>query len=202
MLLAAFGALVTVSLGVRYAGDHGPSPLDSVLALDLIAALSRQPELLRLLVAPSRAWVLVPVLLVAAVAAALGRRWDALALVVTGPALAVALNTWVLKPVFGRHYGDHLAYPSGHTVSLVAVCTVLAVCARPGVATVLSAVIGALLTVAAGAGMIVLGYHYATDIVGGAAFSSAVVLALAAVLRALSPPRRHPAARPRPERAR
>ncbi len=105
-------------------------------------------------------------------------------LAVTGPALAVAVNTWVLKPAFGRYYDDHLAYPSGHTVSLVATVTVVALSVSTTRTRVLTVVVGVVLTGCAAVGMAGLGYHYVTDVVGGAATAVAVTLGMAPPVRA------------------
>lgn len=182
---ALVGILITVLLGVPLAGENGPDPVDRVLTRWLEHALGGQFELMWLFVAPAQPAVLLPVLSVVVLVLVAGRRWTELLVAVAGPALAVALNTWVLKPAFGRfYYDDHLAYPSGHTVSLAAVATVLVLLARPGPATAVITAIGVLTVAAAGAGAVVLGYHYPTDIVGGAAFGVAVVCAVAAVVNA------------------
>ena len=140
-------------------------------------------DFLTFLVLSTQPYVLVPaILLVAAVCLAARRRRDAL-LAVAGPSIAISLNTWALKPLFDREatgpgVANTLAYPSGHTVSLVSTLVVLTLLARPGVATAVTAVIGAVLLAAAGLGMIGLGYHYFTDIVGGTLFATAEVFAL------------------------
>ncbi|GAB3478609.1 phosphatase PAP2 family protein [Amycolatopsis cihanbeyliensis] len=191
--------LLMVLLGVPHAGDTGPDALDAAVATAVHSAFAGQDALLRLLVLPTQPAVLLGVLGVLAVTCVLQRRRTGLALVLLGPALAVAVNTWLLKPLFGRYYDDHLAYPSGHTVSLVAVLTVLALLARPRTATRLVILLGCLLLTAAGIGMIGLRYHYLTDILGGAACAVAVVLALAVGLEAAIPARSVPdPGRPRP----
>ncbi|WP_245788467.1 phosphatase PAP2 family protein [Amycolatopsis marina] len=179
------GLIVTLLLGIVYAGDRGPGPFDQSIMSRIEESTANQDTLLRLLVLPTEPIVLLPLLAVLALTALLGRGKRELALVLAGPAVAVALNTWLLKPAFGRYFDDHLAYPSGHAVSLVAVFTVLAVLARPGVATRLVVGIGVLLTLGAGVGMAALGYHYPTDVLGAAAFAIAVVLGIAAGLERL-----------------
>ncbi|NKY32137.1 phosphatase PAP2 family protein [Nocardia speluncae] len=106
------------------------------------------------------------------------RRWWETATVVLAPELAVAVNTWALKPWWGRPLHDYLAYPSGHTVHLVSVITALVLLLR---STRARAVIVALATAgwcAGAAGMIALDYHHATDIVGGAAAGISLTIAL------------------------
>ncbi|WP_432852104.1 phosphatase PAP2 family protein [Amycolatopsis sp. CA-161197] len=181
-LVAVLCALATVALGLGYAGGHSPGALDT-WAAQAIAGLG--PTTLNVLVLPTEPYVLIPAIaVIAGVCLYLRRRTDAL-LAVAGPALAVALNTWVLKPLFDRWKNDILVYPSGHTVSLVTVLVMLVLLARPKVLTV---VLGVVLLCCAAIGMIGLGYHYLTDIVGGTFFATAVVTGLRAVT-----PRRVPA---------
>lgn len=176
--LAVAAALLagTLALGVVFAGQRTASGFDAAAA----GVVENWPALLlRVLVLPTEPPVVLAAMTLTALVCALRRRWAAAAFVLAAPALAVAVNTWLLKPAFGRVYDDHLAYPSGHTVSLVSVLTVLAVLAR-GATRAAVAAAGAALTVLAGAGMVGLGYHYLTDVAGGAAFATATALALSA----------------------
>ncbi|MEV6904372.1 phosphatase PAP2 family protein [Amycolatopsis sp. NPDC051372] len=181
-LVAVLCALATVALGLVYAGGRSPGALDAGAA-QAIAGLGHTT--LNVLVLPTEPYVLIPAIVVIAGACLyLRRRTDAL-LAVAGPALALALNTWVLKPLFDRWKNDILVYPSGHTVSLVTVLVVLVLVAKPKVVTVVLSVV---LLCCAAIGMIGLGYHYLTDIVGGTFFATAVVTGVRAVT-----PRRVPA---------
>lgn len=132
---------------------------------------------LHVLVFPTEPYVLLPVLaLLAGWCLYRSRRRDAL-FVVLAPALAVAANTWVLKPLFDRWKGDTLVFPSGHTVSLVATLVVGFVLVH-GRARTVTTVVGVVLLVGAAAGMVGLGYHYLTDVVGGTFFAVFAVLAV------------------------
>src|SRR5262245_56386569 len=116
-IVAGVCALLTLALGLVVAGDHTPSGLDAAVA----AAVTGWPRgLLTALVLPTEPYVILPAIAVLVVLF----RSDAL-FVVLAPALAVAVNTWVLKPLFDRWKGDTLVYPSGHTVSLVATLVVV-----------------------------------------------------------------------------
>jgi membrane-associated phospholipid phosphatase len=97
--------------------------------------------------------------------------------------VAVVLNTWVLKPLFDRWKNDTLVYPSGHTVSMVATVAVVwfLVSGRAVTAAVVAAV-GAVLLAGVTLGMMGLGYHYVTDVVGGTAFAVFVVVILWSVI--------------------
>lgn len=106
------------------------------------------------------------------------RRWDITATAVSAPTVALALSTWAAKPLFDRWYDDHLAYPSGHTTALVSTLTVLVLASPPAWRRGLT-VAAAAVTVLAGLGLVGLGHHYATDVVGGAALAVAVALVVA-----------------------
>ena len=193
----AFGALacalVTCVIGLYYTGGSGPRAFDTSIKNVLDAHLADHRELLRFLVLSTQPYVLLPVIvLIVTVCAIGGRRQDAV-LAALGPAVAVSANTWVLKPLFDRQNEGLLAYPSGHTVSLVSTLAVLTLLARPGATTGIVIAIGALLLTAAGIGMIGLGFHYFTDIVGGTFFAVAVVFALRLAISRLST---HPSREP------
>lgn len=144
---------------------------------------TRQHALLELLVLPTEPYVLIPLIALITALCALQRRWHDAALCIAGTTMPVALNTWVLKPLFDHRLQDWLAYPSGHTVSLVATLTVLVLLARQGIAHVVMAVVAVAVTVAAGIGLVALGYHYPVDVVGGACVAVAAVLTLSLVTR-------------------
>ncbi|MBK1788785.1 phosphatase PAP2 family protein [Prauserella sp. ASG 168] len=187
MPVAAACAVVFAVLGVVFAGERTPGAVDGAVA-NTIEGLA--DGLLRVFVLPTEPPVLLAVLGVLVAVTVWRRDRAALALVVAAPAVAVSVNTWVLKPAFGRVYDDHLAYPSGHTVSLVAVLTVLAVLARPGPPRAATVVTGVVLTALAGIGMVGLEYHYLSDVLGGAAFAVAATLGLAALVGASARHRR------------
>jgi membrane-associated phospholipid phosphatase len=190
--VAVICALAALAMGLYYAGDTGPRGFDTSIKNALDTRLAGSRDLLTFLVVSTQPYVLVPlIVLVIAVCLAVGRRRDAL-LAALGPAIALSANTWILKPLFDRQsigFGIEgtLAYPSGHTVSLVSTLVVLALLARPGLATAMVTAMGTVLLIAAAVGMIELGYHYFTDIVGGTFFAVAVVFTLQILIGRLSP---------------
>jgi membrane-associated phospholipid phosphatase len=197
-VVAVLCAVAMLAIGLYYAGDTGPRGFDASIKASLDTHLAGSGDLLTLLVLATQPYVLIPViLLVVVVCLVLRRRQDAL-LALLGPAVGISANTWVLKPLFDRQsigvgLEGTLAYPSGHTVSLVTTLTVLTLLARPGLATAVISAMGAILLVAAAVGMIELGYHYFTDIVGGTFFAVAVVFALRILIGRLWP---HPSREP------
>ena len=178
--LAAMCALLALGLGIPFAGERTPSTLDTAAA-DAAAHLG--PGLLDVLVLPTEPYVLLPALALAVLYCLKTRRRTDAARVIGGPAIAVALTTWVLKPLYDRWKNDTLVYPSGHTVSLVATLTVLVLLTRKLIALVIADVV----VLAAATGLVGLGYHYLTDVIGGALFGAAVALLTWSV------PRRAPA---------
>ncbi|GGS50204.1 phosphatase PAP2 family protein [Actinokineospora fastidiosa] len=155
-------AVAAVVLGI--AVGEGPTAVDTWIAARL-GGPSALWDTLSLTTHP------VATLSVIAATVVLARRRLSVALMAAaGPAIAVALNTWALKPAFGRVHGDHLAYPSGHTTALAAILAVLVIAAGPRW---IAAAIP--LIAVAGAAIVGMGYHYATDILGGALWASAVV---------------------------
>ncbi len=182
-LVAVTCTMIMAVLGFLVSGERIAAGPDTAAASWVDRIFGADLELLRLFVLPAEAYVLIPVaVLVAGLCFVTRRRLDAVA-AIAAPALAIGANTWLLKPLFDRWKDGYLAYPSGHTVSLVAVLTVLVLLARPGVARAVITVIGAVVLVAVTIGMIGLGYHYLTDVVGGTLFAVAAVLATWLLLR-------------------
>ncbi|MEA5366141.1 phosphatase PAP2 family protein [Amycolatopsis sp., V23-08] len=180
-MAAAVCGLLALLLGLPFAGGTAPGAVDAQAA----AAVARLgPAAARILVLPTEPYVVV-VLAALAVFLCLraGRRLEAV-LALAGPLLAILLNTWLLKPVYDRWKNDTLVYPSGHTVGLVSVLTVLVLVTRRTYVVVLSA----LALLAAAAGLVGMGYHYLTDVVGGTLFAVAVVLVTWSVPRRVPAP--------------
>jgi membrane-associated phospholipid phosphatase len=181
--LAVVCALLALALGFVVAGDRRPLGVDEAVRSS-ISGWSH--GVLRALVLPTEPYVLLPVLVLLGVWCLRGSRpWDAL-FVVVGPAVTVATNTWVLKPAFDRWREDTLAYPSGHTVSVVATLVVVFVLVD-GVWRTITVVLGGVVLVGVTVGMTGLGYHYPTDVVGGTFFAIFGVLAVRGLLTRLAP---------------
>lgn len=175
MPLAFVCTLVLLGTGVAVAGGRAPNSVDSPVA----GLADRLDEsVLDGFVVATEPAVWLTVLALLTVEASWRRHWELAATVVGAPALATALASWVGKPLFDRWYDDHLAYPSGHTTALVSTLAVLVVAAPPAWRRGLTAAAAAI-TALAGIGLVGLGYHYATDVVGGAALAIAVTIVVA-----------------------
>jgi membrane-associated phospholipid phosphatase len=150
--------------------------------------------------------VVAIVLCLVAVGFAVGRRRQALA----GAAivLGAGVTTQVLKHLFvhvraqAEMRGFDLpwpdSFPSGHTTAAASLA-VLAVLAVPPRFRAVAAAVGTAFTAAMGFSVVLLHWHYPSDVVGGCLVVAAWTFAALAVLRALQP--RRPAAPP-PERRR
>jgi undecaprenyl-diphosphatase len=128
----------------------------------------------------------------AALVAALLRQRHRLAVVAAvGPALAVALNEWVWKPLVGRFYAmpgvsvayGSYAYPSGHQTGVASATALLTLAVFVCVRSVAwrAVAVGAALGADAVAAIALIGnrYHFATDTIGAIALASAEVLGVA-----------------------
>ncbi|MFI1358998.1 phosphatase PAP2 family protein [Streptomyces sp. NPDC020898] len=186
-LIAAFGVLVVVVLGVLYAGHSEPGTVDRWVVRP--TADSVRPPWRNVALATDFLGepVGAALLVVAAVTGCLLLRWPrAAVLVVAGAGLTVATTT-LLKPLVGRtiHGDDNLSYPSGHTAFLTAFALMVALLAAGRLG--LGRTAGTLLVFAAGLvgggamgwAQVALGAHYPTDVLGGWCTALAVTPATA-----------------------
>jgi membrane-associated phospholipid phosphatase len=177
---AVVASAVLAVLAVRYAGGASPRWLD-VRAESVVAAVPGGDRswgvLLSLGSLPQAAVVAV---MLAAVAQILGRQRLAL-LAIIGPGFTVAATS-VLKPVVGRILEGDFVYPSGHAGAATAFGLVTALLlinilhlGRVSAALIIAA--GAFLPGGAmSTALIVRGWHYPTDTIGGFCTAVAVVL--------------------------
>ena len=174
----ALGGAVTLALPSTFPSDGGPSELDDSLAEPVHTALDSHHGVADVLVIPSNAYILLPLLLLGCAWFGYRREWSRAALMLVAPELIVAINTWLLKPLWHRHLHDYLAYPSGHTVHLVAIATAFIVLTDSPRARAVVLTVSVVGLAAAAVGMIALGYHLPTDILGGIAAAIALTTAL------------------------
>jgi membrane-associated phospholipid phosphatase len=122
--------------------------------------------------------VLAVVLAGCLVVALYQRRWRLAVVTVLSPPIAIALAQ-LSKRLFGRQNDGVLAYPSGHTTTMVVVLGMVVLVAGGALWAVLVAVGFCLL------GMIGQGitYHYFTDTVGALLLGTAIVCVAALILR-------------------
>ncbi|MBF6176298.1 phosphatase PAP2 family protein [Nocardia blacklockiae] len=174
----ALGALVTVLLPLTFPAGGGPTAADRGVGEWISAVLGAHPGVFDALVIPSNAYILLPLLVVGVVLYAGRGDWWSAGFLLLAPELAVAVNTWVLKPLWERPLQDYLAYPSGHTVHFVAVATAFVLLAADGRVRAAQVTVAVVLLAGVAIGMIGLGYHYLTDVLGGTAAAITLVTAL------------------------
>ncbi|MFC9966814.1 phosphatase PAP2 family protein [Nocardia ignorata] len=170
-------ASVTALIPLTFPADDGATDIDRAIAEPVRRSVS--PEWGSILVSPSNGATVLIGLLGFCCWFLVRRRWWRAATMLVVPELAVAINTWLLKPLWDRQLHDYLTYPSGHTVHLVAVATTFACLVTSARARLVVVALTALMLVPVTLGMIERGYHHATDVFGGAA--AAVTLAVAGV---------------------
>ncbi|MFI7667101.1 phosphatase PAP2 family protein [Nocardia sp. NPDC049526] len=170
------GIGIAVTLPLTFPGDGAATDLDRALAQPIHSALDDHPGGYEALVIPSNGYILIPVLLAAASWFGYRGQWRRAVAMVVIPEFVVGINSWVLKPLWDRPLHDYLAYPSGHTVHLVAIATAFVVLTDSRRARVGTIVIATAALVCAAVGMIGLAYHLPTDILGGAAVAIALVV--------------------------
>ncbi|MFD3701791.1 phosphatase PAP2 family protein [Nocardia sp. NPDC058658] len=167
------GAALTAALPLTFAANGGASELDSVVSEHTVS-----PGVARLLVVPSDAPVVIALLVAACAWFALRRQWWRAVTMLVVPEIALTVNTVLLKPLWDRQMDDHLAYPSGHTVHLVAVATTFACLVSDRGTRLVVAALTVLALIAITPGMAALGYHRPTDVLGGAAVAASMAIGL------------------------
>ena len=180
-------AVVTAVLGVHYAGTYAPGRIDQALDLRIRERLADHHHLLAHLVRLGNPETVVTLAVLLTALCVVRRRWRGAALSVVGPAVSVVLTELVLKPLVGRHIGLAYSFPSGHTTGAFAIAVTAAVLIfdsrgiQPSLRVGLS-VLSLGLAACVAAAVVGLGYHYATDTIGGFCVALGVVLGVAVLI--------------------
>lgn len=196
LIAAAAAAAVAAVLALAVAGGSGPTRLDDAVLRQLEGA--PQPVAWALLVvvrAASPAAVLASACWLALLCWVLGER-RACVLSLTAPASAVLSCALLLQPLVGRaDSGRAWLYPSTHAAGAWGWAALVLLLLRPGgalhgrlprpVAVGMLASAG-VLPAAMTAGVVLLGFHHATDALGGAAAALAVTWAAAVAVDAVA----------------
>ncbi|MER7015122.1 phosphatase PAP2 family protein [Saccharopolyspora sp. NPDC000359] len=186
--------LVLLALSFRYAGGTAPSGFDLAVEQWLRARVGDGH--LGLLHEIGELGNQRPALVAIALACGLGYlsgRWAPLLLPAIGPPAAIILSQ-LLKPLVGRTINDYWALPSGHTTTVVALLTAVAVIWSHRTSRTIRVLSGLMcaglgcVAVAMVTSMVLLGLHHASDIVAGGCLGFAVVVAVALALDHLDRP--------------
>lgn len=175
---AAAGATVAVALPWSFPPGGGETTFDLAVNEQVDPRLDPQPWIAEVLTLATNTGVVLAILCGGAAWFAWQRKWWETTTMVLVPETAVAVNAWALKPLWSRPLHDYLAYPSGHTVHLVAVVTTLVLLLRSMRARAVIVALTAVAWFGAGIGMVALDYHLATDVLGGSAAGIALAIGL------------------------
>ncbi|WP_409430990.1 phosphatase PAP2 family protein [Mycobacterium sp. SMC-16] len=163
--LVGFTAMIALGIVVR----SGDSAVDHWFMQTSRALLGDHPYWMLLL---NRVKVLVPLYLVAVGIPLWRREWRLATVAALCPIISI-IGAKVLKVLFGRPwYGENLAYPSGHTTVAITVAAMLVLGIGVHAWSVSIAAIGAAIP---SIGMASNGFHYFTDIIGGALYATSMV---------------------------
>ena len=186
LLAAALFAVcvaVTVILGTLVTHQTRAGWLDTSVEAWVRASLGGESAILNLLVRlgdPIPVTVMTAALVLACLAT---RRWLGAMLVAAAIPAAGAAAQLLLKPLVDRTLVGYLSFPSGRATSVFALATATAVLLvnprRPRMRPALRLLLAAIAFLAAGAVAVAVvdeGIHYFTDVVGGAAVGTGVVL--------------------------
>jgi membrane-associated phospholipid phosphatase len=103
------------------------------------------------------------------------------------PGLAVAITEYLAKPAVGRMYGGTLCYPSGHMTAVAAVTSVF-VLSMPPRLRVPALVLGVIVDLVVGVTLLLLRWHYLTDVIAGTFVSVGTTLLVDSVVHMLPVP--------------
>lgn len=177
-VLILAGVIVTVLVPLSFPADGGSTSVDLTLERHIHSALDAHTWVYRVLVFPSNSYVVLPLLVAFAAWFAYRRQWWAAGFALLAPEVVVAVNTYALKPFWDRKLDHYLAYPSGHTVQLVAVVMAFVLVSESARVRAVSAIAMVVVLPAVMIGMVGFGYHHPTDVLGGTAAAIALVCAL------------------------
>jgi membrane-associated phospholipid phosphatase len=106
---------------------------------------------------------------------------------VIAPSLAVVITEYIAKPAVGRTFGGTLCYPSGHMTAVASVMAVFVLAVPPRFRG-WAAVIGVIVDSVVGVTLMLLRWHYFTDVCAGASVAIGTTLIVDAIVHYLPLP--------------
>jgi membrane-associated phospholipid phosphatase len=193
-LLAAAGCFFAVFVVALFAFKVGPAAHFDASVLNRLSA-PREGARFDLATAVARLADPVPLLLMTAAVIGLALRWGRRreALVAVGVVLGANVTTQLLKALFDHHRWQPFlsdlqpwsnAYPSGHTTAAVAIGIALVLMVPPRLRPT-AGLIAAAFAAAVGLAVVVIEWHYPSDVIGGFFVASGWGLGAVAALRLL-----------------
>jgi undecaprenyl-diphosphatase len=184
LALLVVGVFTFVFIGAQVVGDGGPTRLDR-LAADIAREIRMEPltDIAKMVTLLGSLPVVAAAVLVTAAWALRRRRWITAAALVAGMALSYAAAHVAKaaydrpRPVGGLVDADLSAYPSAHSLYVVALvaCATVLVRMDMGWAVRFAAVtVATCVVVAVALSRVYLGVHYLTDVIGGVALGVAI----------------------------
>lgn len=172
-LMLGIGLLALVALGGLYfAFRPGPTPIDRLAFSIIPSEYSRHS--LTYIADMGRPRVVIPGAFICAFIAFFWDRRRSITCLVA-PAVAIGITEYLAKPAVGRTFGGTLCYPSGHmTAAAGLLCSF--VIAVPLSWRKPAALVALAVGVVVGVTLMLLRWHYLTDVIAGASVSIAATL--------------------------
>jgi membrane-associated phospholipid phosphatase len=181
-------AILVAALGLAFWHHTTADQLDHAVDAPVISWLGVHRHLALWLAAPGTQIPAVALSAVMAVACLLTGRLNGAVLAAAAVPATIGLNDHLIKPLVHRTYLGALSYPSGHTATMFALATAMAILLLPpptAKASMLRVLVPVSVCVLGGVvavGVIALRWHYFTDTVAGAAVGIGTVCGLALLL--------------------
>ena len=172
-LIIGIVLFASVAVGGAYFSSH-PAPTSVDRLADRILPVEYTVHWLVFFTNLGRPRVVIPGVVVCFVMAFLWDRRRAITCLVA-PAAAIAITEYLAKPIVARTYGGSLSYPSGHMTSVAALVAVFVLAVPPRFRWP-AAIFGTAVDLWLGAILILLRWHYLTDVVAGAAVAIGTTL--------------------------